>query len=252
MTFVPGPFEHGFGTIEGSAGTGEPYRSEAIAGLSRFLEQHAPALADEGAVIESRAGPGLVGASAASELLVVGTRGWSGRDDLSLGSVGAYCARHAGVPVALIPPEVRPVHEPLDVVVGFDGSPHADDALRWTLTHVRPSARVLAVRAYPSEAVIGEPLSLSPADARDRARRQLEEGVSRILRELGDHPEVTLRAVPGDPRIALRAASDGADLLVIGSRGLGVLDRLLLGSVANALVHHPSVPTIVVPPVMDD
>jgi nucleotide-binding universal stress UspA family protein len=252
MTFVPGPFEHGFGTIEGSDGTGEPYRSEAVTGLRRFLEQHAPSLVDAGTVIESRAGPGLVGASAASELLVVGTRGWSARDDLSLGSVGAYCARHSSVPVALIPPEVRPVHEPLDVVVGFDGSPHAGDALRWALTHVRRSARVLAVRAYPSESVIGEPLSLSPVDAETRARQQLEEGVSKILREHDGHLEVTMRVVPGDPRVALRAASSDADLLVIGSRGLGVLDRLLLGSVANALVHHPSVPTIVVPPVMDD
>ena len=110
---------------------------------------------------------------------------------------------------------------------------------------------MLAVLAYPSESVIGEPLSLSPADAQARARQQLEEGVSKILRELDDHPEVTLRAVPGDARVALRAASDDADLLVIGSRGLGVLDRLLLGSVANALVHHPSVPTIVVPPMTD-
>ena len=107
---------------------------------------------------------------------------------------------------------------------------------------------MVAVRAYPSESVTGEPLTLSPAQAEDSARRLLEEGVSAILSELDGHPEVTLRVVPGDPRAALRAASDGADLLVIGSRGLGVLDRLLLGSVANALVHHPNLPTIVVPP----
>ncbi len=53
--------------------------------------------------------------------------------------------------------------------------------------------------------------------------------------------------VPGDPRAALRAAADDADLLVIGSRGLGALDQLLIGSVAIALAHHPTVPTIVVP-----
>lgn len=250
MTFVTGPFEYGFGTVEGSVGTGEPYRSEAIAALRRFLQEHAPTLADAGTVIESRAGPGLVGAAAGSELLVVGTRGWGARDDLSLGSVGAYCARHSKVPVALIPPGVRPVHEHLDVVVGFDGSPHAEAALRWTLTHVRRSARVVAVTAYPSESVIGEPLSLSPADAETRARRYLEESVSAILTEFDGHPAVESRVVPGDPRVVLREVSGGADLLVIGSRGAGVLDRLLLGSVSNALVHHPTIPTIVVPPVV--
>jgi nucleotide-binding universal stress UspA family protein len=247
MTFVTGPFEYGFGTIEGSAGTGEPYRSEAVVHLERLLQELAPSLADAGTIIESRAGPGLVHAAAESELLVVGTRGRGARDDLSVGSVGAYCARHSGVPVALIPPGARHVHEHLDVVVGFDGSPHAHTALRWALTHVRRSARVIAVRAYPSESVIGEPLTLSPEAAETRARQDLETGVAALLSGLHDHPPVELRVMPGDPRMALRAASSDADLLVIGSRGQGVLDRLLLGSVANALVHHPTVPTVVVP-----
>ena len=132
-------------------------------------------------------------------------------------------------------------------MVGFDGSPHARAALRWTLTHVRRSARVVAVRAYPSESVIGERLTLSPEAAEARARDDLEVGVAEILSDLDAHPPVGLRVMPGDPRVALRAASSDADLLVVGSRGQGVLDRLLLGSVANALVHHPTVPTIVVP-----
>jgi nucleotide-binding universal stress UspA family protein len=251
MAFVSGPFVYGFGTIDGSADTGEPYRSEAVAHLGRFLEEHAPSLADTGAVIESRPGPGLVHAAEGSELLVVGTRGWSTRDDLSLGSVGAYCARHSGVPVALVPPGAGHVHEHLDVVVGFDGSPHARSALRWTLTHVRRSARVVAVWAYPSESVIGEPLTLSPEDARARARQDLEVSMAAMLHDIEAHPPVELRVVPGDPRVALRAASSDADLLVVGSRGHGVLDRLLLGSVANALVHHPTVPTVVVPHSVD-
>lgn len=248
MAFVTGPFVYGFGTVEGSDVTAEPYRSEAMVRLGAFLQEHAPSLADTGTVIESRAGPGLVRAAEGSELLVVGTRGWSDRDDFSIGSVGAYCARHSRVPVALIPPAVQPVSDHLQVVVGFDGSPHADAALRWTLTHLRPSARVVAVRAYPSESVTGEPLSLSPATAETRARQELADGVAMILAEFSDRPEVKLRVVPGDARVVLRAASETSDLLVVGSRGHGVLDRLLLGSVANALVHHPTVPTIVVPP----
>lgn len=251
MTFVSGPFEYGFGTIDGSAGAGEPYRSEAVERLGRFLEEHAPSLAATATVVESRAGPGLVHAAEGSELLVVGTRGLSARDDLSLGSVGAYCARHSSVPVALVPPGAGHVHEHFDIVVGFDGSPHAQSALRWTLTHVRRSARVVALLAYPSESVIGEPLTLSPEAAEARARQRLEDSVAVLLGDLEGHPTLELRVMPGDPRMALRAASSDADLLVVGSRGQGVLDRLLLGSVANALVHHPMVPTIVVPHSVD-
>lgn len=245
MAYTTGPFRYGFGEGDGPGSDDEPDRGEATKQLERFLEEHAPSLAGTGAVVESRAGPGLVRLATGSELLVVGTRGWSSRVGLALGSTGAYCARHATVPVALIPHGSRPVHEHLDVVVGFDGSPHARSALRWTLTHVRRSARILAVRAYDS--VVGEPLSLSPDDAGTRARDELEADVAAVLADLDGHPPVRSRVMHGDPRAVLRKMSDDAELLVVGSRGQGVLDRLLLGSVASALAHHPTVPTIVVP-----
>ena len=190
---------------------------------------------------------GLVELAKGSELLVVGTRGWSSRVDLSVGSVGAYCARHATVPVALIPAEAPPIHDHLHVVVGFDGSRHARIALRWTLTHLRRSAEVTAVRVFTSESVVGEPLSQSPEISEADARRELEDGVSAVLSDLQVHPPVELQVVPGDARKALRSVGVDADLLVVGSRGHGVLDQLLLGSVAAALVHHPTIPTIVVP-----
>jgi nucleotide-binding universal stress UspA family protein len=247
MTFVSGPFEFGFDTIEGPELTGEPYRSEATIRLRDFLDTHAPWLVDVGVALEYRAGPGLVKAAEAAELLVVGTRGWGGRADLSVGSVGAYCAHHATVPVALIPRDVPAVHDHLEVVVGFDGSPHAHRALRWVLAHLRGSARVTAVRAFTDEAVAGEVLAPPIGTAEAVARTELEQGVAAVLAGLDHHPSVELAVRSGDPRAVLREASAGADLLVVGARGHGVLDRLLLGSVASALAHHPTVPTIVVP-----
>lgn len=247
MAFASGLYAYGFGATEQFDSSGGHYRSEAEQHLRAFLQEHAPSLAGAGLVVEDRAGAGLVESAAGSELLVVGTRGWSSRVDLSIGSIGAYCVRHARVPVALIPAEVPPIHEQLDVVVGFDGSAHARAALRWTLTHLRPSATVIAVRVFTSDSVIGEPLSPSTHMAEARAREELEQGVVEVLGGVHDHPVVELLAVSGDPRAALRSASIDADLLVVGSRGHGVLDRLLLGSVATALVHHPTLPTIVVP-----
>ena len=247
MTFLTGPMVRE-PRAPGESGAGdEPYRSEATQQLRDFLESHAPWLADSAVVIEHRAGPGLVKAAAASELLVVGTRGWGDRADLSIGSVGSYCARHSTVPVALIPPDVPALHDHLDVVVGFDGSPHARTALRWTLTHLRRSARVSVVRAFTDHSVVGEVLAPSPESAETIARRELEQGVSAVLDEVPGHPPVQMAVLPGDPRAVWRTAASSADLLVVGARGHGVLELLLLGSVVSALAHHPPVPTIVVP-----
>jgi nucleotide-binding universal stress UspA family protein len=247
MAFAVGLYALGFGSLEGDDEQGGPYRDDAILRLRAFLLAHAPSLVDVGRVVEGRAGAALLEAAAESELLVLGTRGWSSRVDLSLGSVGAYCARHATVPVALIPPEVPPIHDRLNVVVGFDGSPHARAALQWALGHVRRSARVTAVRVYTSDWIVGDPSSPPPEMSEAIARRELEGEVAAVLTDFHAHPGVELLVVPGDPRAALRAAADDADLLVIGSRGLGALDQLLIGSVAVALAHHPTVPTIVVP-----
>lgn len=244
MTFVRGPFVPGF---DASVENTDSYRLDAELRMQEFLESHAPSLVGSAVVIEHRPGAGLVKAAVSAELLVVGTRGLSGRSDLSVGSVGTYCANHSSVPVALIPHDVPDPHDHLDVVVGHDGSSHADDALRWTLTHLRRTARVTVLRVFTDESVIGEPLARTPGAAEASARAELDAAVSAVLDELGGHPSVDVSALPGDPRAVLRTAGAGADLVVVGSRGHGLLDRLLLGSVASALAHHPTVPTIVVP-----
>jgi nucleotide-binding universal stress UspA family protein len=161
--------------------------------------------------------------------------------------VGSYCAHHCVVPVALIPPDIPAVHDHLDVVVGFDGSPNSAAALRWTLSHVRRSARVSVVRAFTDESVAGEALPPSAGRAEEAARNALERGVAAVLEHVPGHPAVETSVLPGDPRAVLRSAAASADLLVVGARGHGVLELLLLGSVVSALVHHPMVPTIVVP-----
>lgn len=243
-TFLTGPMVREPGHSD--AGD-EPYRSEATHKQRAFLERHAPWLVDAGIVLENSAGPGLVKAAAASELLVVGTRGWGDRVDLSVGSVGSYCARHSTVPVALIPAEVPPTHDHLDVVVGFDGSLHSRDALRWTLRHLRRSARVTVVRAFTDDTVAGEVLRPPQGRAEASARRELERGVAAVFDDVPEHPAVETSVLAGDPRAVLRSVGAGADLLVVGARGHGVLELLLLGSVASALAHHPTTPTIVVP-----
>ena len=65
-----------------------------------------------------------------------------------------------------------------------------------------------------------------------------------------EHPEITvLRQVTfGAPRSALLTAAAEAQLIVVGSRGLGGVEGMSLGSVAGALVHHSPCPVGVAHP----
>ena len=49
------------------------------------------------------------------------------------------------------------------------------------------------------------------------------------------------------PREALAAAQEGADLIVVGTRGRGLIAAGLLGSVSTWLLHDAAVPVVVVP-----
>ena len=145
------------------------------------------------------------------------------------------------VPVALIPHEARPVHEHLDVVVGFDGSVHARGALWWTLTHVRRSARVLAVRAY--ESVIGEPLSLSPEDAEERAREDLESGVTAVLGDLDGRDVLLLDEghCLRQQTLALCEASGAGEMSGFRASSLATIAQMVAGGVGVTLLPELAV-----------
>jgi nucleotide-binding universal stress UspA family protein len=65
----------------------------------------------------------------------------------------------------------------------------------------------------------------------------------------GPHPgSVTVKAVHGFPVEELVNASKGADIVVLGSRGMGGFSRMLMGSTAGLVVQHAYCPVLIVPP----
>ena len=128
------------------------------------------------------------------------------------------------------------------IVVGTDGSPNAEAAVRRVASSAKRSGdRVHVVAAYPEKLSFSEAISSSakrePVDLRDvaegviaRAEAELEaEGIEVVTHARGGEPAHVLLEV---------AEEQGADLIVVGARGLTSFQRFLLGSVSGKLAHH--------------
>jgi nucleotide-binding universal stress UspA family protein len=137
------------------------------------------------------------------------------------------------------------------ILVGVDGSGHSQRALEWAAKEAairHTSLTVLAVH----QAVHGWAGTLYFHDDDIQTQKVAEAAraeTDKVLAGIGDsRPEsVTVRAVHGYPAEELINAGADADMIVVGSHGVGGWGRTLLGSVASKVSHHASVPVLIVP-----
>ncbi|MCU4182852.1 universal stress protein [Acidiferrimicrobium sp. IK] len=130
------------------------------------------------------------------------------------------------------------------VVVGVDGSPDSDLALRWACDEGRRrGVEVVAltvVPVYPAMAAPDGPAAVTEAEAILRA--SLERVAS------GGLPvRAALVCAPPAPGLRSEAERLDAALVVVGRRGAGRFSRMLVGSVSTALAHKPGRPLVIVP-----
>jgi nucleotide-binding universal stress UspA family protein len=137
------------------------------------------------------------------------------------------------------------------VVVGVDGSKGSIEALRHAIEEARMhDASLKVVSAWHVPAMLYESgwaplpvdLTVYPAAA--------QETLDRILDEVGaadSGVEVTTVVHEGQAADVICAEAKGADLLVVGSRGLGGFRGLLLGSVSQQCAHFAPCPVLIVP-----
>jgi nucleotide-binding universal stress UspA family protein len=139
------------------------------------------------------------------------------------------------------------------IIVGVDGSGHSQRALEWAVREAglrQTSLTVLTVH----QALVGwggGPVSYPMSDdsSTEQAGKQAQRETDQVLEGFaGERPtEVTVRAVHGLPAEELLHAADGADMIVMGSRGTGGFARLLLGSVTSQVAHHAHCPVVIIP-----
>lgn len=195
----------------------------------------------------------LIEASEDADLLVVGARGVGGYRALLLGSVSQHCLHHATTPIAVVRDDSRD-REPTGcerIVVAVDGSGPAQRALRWALHEGRlRKAAVEVVNAWQPPYIGYYPYggeSFDPSFGEAASRRVIDDALA-AEDTTGLVAPVTRLSIRGRPADSICDASKGADVLVLGSRGLGGVRRALLGSVATTVTHHASRPVVVVVP----
>ncbi|MGV4983837.1 universal stress protein [Streptomyces sp. NPDC001709] len=197
-----------------------------------------------------------------AQLLVLGSRGRGGFASLLLGSNGLAAARDADCPVVVVPRPGRQVHgdgpaEPGPrVVVGLhaDSPDEASLAFAFAEAALR-GARVQVIAAYPWPVQAwSAPGELMPPrigqDAVENETRTLAEGF--LAPHRARHPEVRAdtEALPGDAAGHLVAASEDAELVVVGRHRRRLLaPARMMGSVTQAVLLHAASPIAVVPPV---
>jgi len=131
-----------------------------------------------------------------------------------------------------------------EIIVGYDDSESARDALRLAWELAEPDAVVTVVHAFDV------PKHVAFVEAFERASRAESERIADSARDvvLGTAADVRHSTVVGKPADVLAdvARERDAALIVVGSRGLGAV-RAAIGSVTHRLLHDAPCPILVVP-----
>lgn len=179
-----------------------------------------------------------------------------------LGSTAEALVRRSPVPVLLVPPPLRAA--PRKLLVAVNESRVAPWVVQWARALARhfgaeaTAVHVIGAAVFTSVLAEGasddHPRATSPKEARSERRRGGADWLSRLCgRDAQRHP-ISVEVMFGDPAEEIVKAAErmDADMIVMGSRGLGKLGSALLGSVAGGVLRQAPCPVLVVREPVDE
>jgi len=188
------------------------------------------------------------------DLIVMGTRGLGGFKRVTLGSVSSAVAVHAPSATLVVRPGKAMVRR---ILVAIDGSENAQRALEAAIDlakGLKAELQIGHIAFVPAVSwAAGMPASTVPIyrieEAAERAGKQLLSKAVRFARDAGvanpGEEMVTKLGSPAQGIVELADKGD-ADVVVLGTRGLGTFKKLLMGSVANSVLHYANCSVLVV------
>jgi nucleotide-binding universal stress UspA family protein len=187
------------------------------------------------------------------ELIVMGTHGRRGIRHLLIGSVAEAVARTAPVPALTVGPGVAsPCDGLARILVPFDFSAHSKAALEAAAVWARRFGAVLTLLHVIEPVIMPdfyafEPVPVDRVDRLDESsRRALEEVAAELVVDNPVETRIIVTSGRAAEAIVSEAIPDRYDLVVMGTRGLGALEHLLLGSVAEGVLRRSQLPLLIV------
>jgi nucleotide-binding universal stress UspA family protein len=239
---VPGWYTSGSSPMS----PGEAIVDEAVG----LVATRHPSVLVRGEVVKWPAAMVLTSASRSAGLVVVGSRGRGGFDELVLGSVSDQCIQYAHCPVAVVHAGADdPVERsgPPRIVVGIDGSLGSTRALRWALDEAQIlSASVEAVFVWQLPPI--HAVATRPQSGFDVVAKEIAEAASDHAEQLAPSVPFAVTTCSGATVPALLDAGRGAEMLVVGEDGHGGFEGAILGSIAHQCARHATGTVVVVRP----
>ena len=188
--------------------------------------------------------------------VVMGTRAPNAIERALVGSVADRIMRECGSPVSLVPPGASYMTGKRirfgRVLIPLDGSMLAARALEFLLRlpgATRLEYVLLEVVPADSDAPIGGPVSTFASSRRVAATERLESAAALVRRRGATTVEILVTEA-NDPSEAITGAVRDClvEMIAMSTRGAGGLRRLVLGSVAEAVVRASEVPVLLLTP----
>lgn len=133
------------------------------------------------------------------------------------------------------------------IVVGVDGSPTSDTAIDWAAAEaVRRGVPLEVLHTSASRSLASAPAGGAPPLLDDDEHEDVLDAAAARARASFPGISVITRSERRDPASALIERSTGAELVVVGAHGKGLLSRFLLGSVSHRVASHALCPAVVV------
>jgi nucleotide-binding universal stress UspA family protein len=186
-----------------------------------------------------------------ADLIVVGSHGRTALGRFFFGSVSQKVLHESGRSVRVARGRIEEPDTPVRLVIGIDGSEGADAAVEVVASRKWPAgseARIvsatLAAPQVTSQRMVG-PITNWILEQKARVKRMIDKDIDKLTLA-GLKTDAIVK--DGNPKSLLidEAESWGADCIFVGARGLGRVERFMLGSVSSAVAAraHCSVEVI--------